>query len=97
MMNHDANAMLRRYWILLLMDVRPFGFALDVAALASRREYLNLDKWLSDHANAQFAVNFNIKKIKHGTSERLDPSVEQRSMPLNPQTITMFIRMLRGW
>ncbi|EJD53330.1 hypothetical protein AURDEDRAFT_157904 [Auricularia subglabra TFB-10046 SS5] len=32
-----------------LLDVRPFIFALDVAALASRREYLNLDKWLADN------------------------------------------------
>jgi CCR4-NOT transcription complex subunit 1 len=32
-----------------LLEVRPFTFALDVASLASRREYLNLDKWLADN------------------------------------------------
>ncbi|GJN93018.1 hypothetical protein Rhopal_006063-T1 [Rhodotorula paludigena] len=30
-----------------VLELRPFVLALDLAALASRREYLNLNKWLS--------------------------------------------------
>ena len=29
------------------MDATPYGFSLDLAALAGRREYLNLEKWLT--------------------------------------------------
>ena len=28
--------------------IAPFSFVIDLAALASRREYLKLDKWLND-------------------------------------------------
>jgi CCR4-NOT transcription complex subunit 1 len=34
-----------------VLDNTPFAFAIDLAALASRREYLNLEKWLQDAAN----------------------------------------------
>ncbi len=84
------------------MDVRPFAFALDVAALASRREYLNLDKWLSDHAAAHgeafihAVLEFLDVKINSELA-RQDPAVKHQTMPLNPQTITIFIRLLRGW
>jgi CCR4-NOT transcription complex subunit 1 HEAT repeat len=74
-----------------LLDVRPFGSALDVAALASRREYLNLDKWLSDHPNAhreaftRAVLDFLDVKVNSELAQQ-DPSVEQRTTPLNPQT-----------
>lgn len=32
----------------LLLNATPFAFVIDLACLASRREYLKLDKWLSD-------------------------------------------------
>jgi len=31
-----------------LLSVQQFVFVIDLACLASRREYLKLDKWLSD-------------------------------------------------
>lgn len=34
-----------------ILEIRPFAFAIDLAALASRREYLNLEKWLQDRIN----------------------------------------------
>jgi CCR4-NOT transcription complex subunit 1 len=85
------------------LEVRPFGFALDVAALASRREYLNLDKWLADHATAHgevfihAVIEFLESKV---TSElrRLDNTIvnEHKTMAINPATITIFIKLLRG-
>ena len=32
----------------MLLNSPPFSFVIDLAALASRREYLKLDKWLTD-------------------------------------------------
>lgn len=32
----------------MLLNSSPFSFVIDLAALASRREYLKLDKWLTD-------------------------------------------------
>lgn len=31
-----------------LLNATPFSFVIDLAVLASRREYLKLDKWLTD-------------------------------------------------
>ncbi|KAH9951492.1 Not1-domain-containing protein [Amylocystis lapponica] len=86
-----------------LLEVRPFTFALDVAALASRREYLNLDKWLMDNVTAHGAdflhsvIAFLDLKMESEKATRVsDPAVEHRTMPLNPQTITIFLRVLRN-
>ena len=32
----------------MLLNATPFVFVIDLACLASRREYLKLDKWLTD-------------------------------------------------
>ncbi|THH15893.1 hypothetical protein EW146_g4659 [Bondarzewia mesenterica] len=86
-----------------LLDVRPWAFALDVAALASRREYLNLDKWLADNVTAHGAdflhdvIAFLETKMESEKATRLsDPAVEPRTMTLNPLTITIFLRILRN-
>ncbi|KAI0798095.1 Not1-domain-containing protein [Abortiporus biennis] len=86
-----------------LLEVRPFTFALDVAALASRREYLNLDKWLADNVTAHGAdflhaviAFLDLKMESEKTTRLSDPAVEPRTMPLNPQTITIFLRVLRN-
>jgi CCR4-NOT transcription complex subunit 1 len=85
------------------LDVRPFAFALDVAALASRREYLNLDKWLADNISAHSAeflhavIEFLDTKMESEKETRVaDPAIESRTMPLNPLTITIFLRVLRN-
>ncbi|KAI0320504.1 Not1-domain-containing protein [Amylostereum chailletii] len=86
-----------------LLDVRPFGFALDVAALASRREYLNLDKWLADNISNHGAdflhavIAFLDTKMDAEKQSRIsDPAVDSRTMTLNPLTITIFLRVLRN-
>jgi CCR4-NOT transcription complex subunit 1 len=38
--------------LLQLLRLRPFAFALELAALASRREFLNLAKWLDEMIEA---------------------------------------------
>lgn len=83
--------------------MRPFTFALDVAALASRREYLNLDKWLADNVanyGAEFlhsVIRFLEQKMESEKATRLsDPAIESRTMSLNPATITIILRVLRN-
>jgi len=34
-----------------ILEARPYSFAIDLAALAARREILNLEKWLQDKIN----------------------------------------------
>lgn len=46
----------------MLLNGTPFAFVIDLAALASRREYLKLDKWLTD------------KIREHGVSLQIDES-----------------------
>ncbi|KAJ7074336.1 Not1-domain-containing protein [Mycena amicta] len=86
-----------------LLEVRPFVFALDVAALASRREYLNLDKWLADNVanhGGEFlhsVVLFLDQKMESEKASRMsDPAVESRTMALSPNTIANILRVLRN-
>ena len=37
----------------MVLDVTPFSFAIELAALASKREFLNLKKWLNDNLSSQ--------------------------------------------
>ncbi|KAF8197388.1 Not1-domain-containing protein [Pholiota molesta] len=60
-----------------LLEVQPFTFALDVAALASRREYLNLDKWLADNVASYGAEFLRASEIATRLS---DPAVENRTI-----------------
>jgi len=67
-----------------LLEVQTFVFSLDVAALASRREYVNLDKWLADNT-AQHGevfigklVEFLRVKFSHGQSQMHDMTAESR-------------------
>ncbi|KAF9036996.1 Not1-domain-containing protein [Hymenopellis radicata] len=86
-----------------LLEVRPFAFALDVAALASRREYLNLDKWLADNVTnhgAEFLhaiVEFLEDKMQNEKITRIsEPTIESRTMALSAGTITIILRVLRN-
>ncbi|KAJ3720449.1 hypothetical protein C8R42DRAFT_583055, partial [Lentinula raphanica] len=86
-----------------LLELRPLSFALDVAALASRREYLNLDKWLTDNVTnhgAEFlhsVLMYLEDKMQNEETIRIaDPQPDSRTMTLNPNTITIILRMLRN-
>lgn len=86
-----------------LLEMKPYAFALDVAALSSRREYLNLDKWLADNVaqhGSDFlhgVIEFLNTKMESEKQARISvPAVEPRTMTLNPQTIAIFLRVLRN-
>ncbi|KAI3613543.1 ccr4-not complex component [Moniliophthora roreri] len=86
-----------------LLEVRPFAFALDLASLASRREYLNLDKWLMDNVAAHGSeflhavLTFLEEKMQVEKNMRTaDPQPESRTMSLGVNTITIILRLLRN-
>ncbi|KAE8230223.1 hypothetical protein CF326_g4782 [Tilletia indica] len=84
-----------------LLQIQPSHLALDIAALASRREYLNLDKWLQDNINEngsafiQTTLEFVDAKVKDELA-RPDPQAEQNCQPLLVQTVAIFLRVLRS-
>ncbi|PWN51417.1 Not1-domain-containing protein [Violaceomyces palustris] len=84
-----------------LLEMQPFSFSLDVAALSSRREYLNLDKWLQDKINEhgssfiRAALEFLDNKTKDDLAKH-DPQAEQNFMPLTVQTVAIFLKVLRA-
>lgn len=86
----------------LVLDLRPFFLSLDLAALASRREYLNLDKWLAGSIAAHGGVfvratlEFIGHKVKHDLArQELDPPPEPTTLSLNAATVAIFMRALR--
>lgn len=87
-----------------ILDQRPFYFALDVAALAGRREYLNLEKWLetstTEHGSVfvRAALEFVGHKVRHDLG-RQDQDVQQNSEPtmsLTAPIVATFLRALRS-
>jgi CCR4-NOT transcription complex subunit 1 len=87
-----------------ILNVKPSAFTLDVATLASRREYLNLDKWLSDNVTEygldflRTLAGFLEKKMAIEKNSRFDedPTVENRAtVALSPHTITIILRVIR--
>ena len=47
----------------MLLNATPFAFVIDLACLASRREYLKLDKWLSDKIR-EHGVSYSLSSFQ---------------------------------
>ncbi|KAH9440897.1 hypothetical protein Pst134EB_029549 [Puccinia striiformis f. sp. tritici] len=82
---------------------------IDIASLASRREYLNLEKWLGDRI-AQYGssfingcLDFLSKKVKHDLLRQSivnqdaspAPAPESATLSLSAPTVSIFIRTIR--
>lgn len=84
-----------------LVEARPFAFALDVAALASRREAIDLDAWLQDNINRhgsdfiRAVLEFLDIKAKDDLAKP-DPQAEQSFVPLTVQNVASFLKALRS-
>ncbi|SAM86011.1 related to CDC39-transcriptional regulator protein [Ustilago bromivora] len=84
-----------------LVEARPFAFALDVAALASQREAIDLDAWLQDNINRhgsdfiRAALEFLDIKAKDDLAKP-DPHAEQSFVPLTVQNVASFLKALRS-
>ena len=87
-----------------LISQQPWAFALDAAALAARRDALQLEPWLEESISAAPAdahlitatLDFLEIKIKEDLMRR-DPQAEPTFVPLHVQQVAVFLRVLRGF
>jgi len=87
----------------ILDSLRPFELALDMAALASRREYLNLDKWLTSQIKShggglvRATLEFVGHKVGHELNrQEMEMQVEPTTLALNAATIAILMRVSRA-
>uniref|UniRef100_A0A3P8X1I3 CCR4-NOT transcription complex, subunit 1 n=1 Tax=Cynoglossus semilaevis TaxID=244447 RepID=A0A3P8X1I3_CYNSE len=86
----------------MLLNGTPFAFVIDLAALASRREYLKLDKWLTDKIREhgepfiQACVTF-LKRRCPSIMGGLAPDKDQpKSAQLPPETLATMLACLKS-
>ncbi|KAJ8302566.1 hypothetical protein KUTeg_018962 [Tegillarca granosa] len=87
----------------MLLNATPFAFVIDLACLASRREYLKLDKWLTDKIREhgepfiQTGVNFLKRRCPQllGGPVKDDLHPQAKSQMLPPDTITTMLNCLQ--
>ena len=62
-----------------MLDSTPYGFALELAVAASRREYLDLQQWLSDRfrqlALPFFQVGCRTKHMRYHETSSSSPQM----------------------
>ncbi|XP_050435609.1 CCR4-NOT transcription complex subunit 1 isoform X4 [Adelges cooleyi] len=86
----------------LLLSVQQFPFVIDLACLASRREYLKLDKWLSDkireHGESFISacVKFLQKRCPQLTGSSAKDENLSKYTPLSSETILTMLNCLRN-
>ncbi|XP_064610278.1 CCR4-NOT transcription complex subunit 1-like isoform X2 [Liolophura sinensis] len=86
----------------MLLNASPFAFVIDLACLASRREYLKLDKWLSDKIREhgepfiQACANFLKRRCPQlvGGMAKEDPTPQSKSQQLPMETIATMVSCL---
>ncbi|KAK9712477.1 CCR4-NOT core subunit cdc39 [Basidiobolus ranarum] len=80
-----------------MLEVQPFFFAIDLAALACRREYLNLEKWLQDsiatHGEPFLRACFEFLSQKMGSNEQAGGGTTQ-TVPLSLEVIGIFLKVI---
>ena len=86
----------------MLLNATPYLFVIDLACLASRREYLKLDKWLADkvceHQEpfVQACVNFlkrRCPQLVTGGSE--EQATQSKSQQLPSETLTTLLTCMQ--
>jgi CCR4-NOT transcription complex subunit 1 len=83
-----------------VLEAKPYAFAIDLAALASRREYLNLGKWLQERIQKEKEIFFHScldflnEKMTVMSSGR--PEVNP-TVPLTSNVATIFARVLHSF
>jgi CCR4-NOT transcription complex subunit 1 len=86
----------------LLLSVQQFPFIIDLACLASRREYLKLDKWLTDkiHEQGEGFVSACVKFIQKRYPQLCGSSTKEENAskytPLSSETLLIMLNCLRN-
>ena len=84
----------------MILDSEPFLFAIDLAALATRREYLNLEKWLQDKIKehgqvfCQACIDFLGKKLRAELARHKTNGGVQTTVPLSMDVVNVFVKVL---
>ncbi|XP_046333509.2 CCR4-NOT transcription complex subunit 1-like isoform X5 [Haliotis rufescens] len=93
----------------MLLNATPFAFVIDLACLASRREYLKLDKWLTDKIGEHKMVSFQepfiqacVTFLKRRCPQLVGAPVKEelpqmKSQQLPPDTIATMLTCLKTW
>ncbi|GFS04482.1 CCR4-NOT transcription complex subunit 1, partial [Elysia marginata] len=88
----------------MLLKATPYAFVIDLACLASRREYLKLDMWLNDkitqHKEAfiQSCVTFLKRRCPQVMGMPMpEEPLQTRSQLLPPETVITMLNRLKMW
>ena len=85
----------------VVLETKPFNFSLDMAALASRRQHLNLEKWLSDSIKDKgtvffkAAIEFALEKIRL-QSLRADGNTIPSFIPISSDVLNVFGKVFQS-
>jgi CCR4-NOT transcription complex subunit 1 len=85
-----------------VLDSTAYPFTIDMAALASRREHLNLEKWLQDHVQSnpepflRSCLDFLIEKMSHQIS-KMDGNPTPPFIPLSVEVMQIFLKTLSSY
>eukprot|EP00163_Fabomonas_tropica_P033612 TRINITY_DN892_c0_g1_i3.p1 TRINITY_DN892_c0_g1~~TRINITY_DN892_c0_g1_i3.p1 ORF type:complete len:2289 (-),score=618.48 TRINITY_DN892_c0_g1_i3:1290-8156(-) len=82
-----------------ILEGQPYSFTIDLAALASRREYLNLEKWLTHHVSSAGApfVKAATKYLKDKTAVKPGETAKNTStFQLSVDTLATFFKCLNS-
>ncbi|KAJ3415017.1 hypothetical protein HDV05_005662 [Chytridiales sp. JEL 0842] len=84
-----------------ILEAKPYAFSIDLAALASRRDYLNLEKWLQDcirldgNIFIKACLDFLADRVTSQLS-RQEGGAMQPFVPLSVDVVSIFIRILHS-
>lgn len=85
----------------VILEAKPYNFSLDMAALASRRQHLNLEKWLLDSIKEKgpiffkAAIEFVLEKIRLQSS-RTDRGNAPNFIPVSPEILVVFGKVFQA-
>ena len=81
----------------VVLDRAPHAFAVELAALAARREYLNLEKWLQERAAAAGrAVHRNVRPVPPHERATGRPGTPRGAPKLAVETMAVFFKVLQA-
>nr|XP_033796481.1 CCR4-NOT transcription complex subunit 1 isoform X3 [Geotrypetes seraphini] len=86
----------------MLLNGTPFAFVIDLAALASRREYLKLDKWLTDKIREhgepfiQACMTFLKRRCPSILGGLAQDKDQPKSAQLPPETLATMLACLQA-
>lgn len=86
-----------------ILETKPYSFSIDLAALASRRDYLNLEKWLVDNIAREgepfivATIEFVKDKIRNQfVRQQMGENATVASMPLSADVAQSFLKVLNS-